>query len=214
MRKEQFVEGEFYHIYNRGVDRRLIFTNDLEKIRFIHTLYIFNNFLDIPNIFDIIKLEPREVLTPIKQHVDIVAGCIMPNHYHLVLTPKRKNGVSLFLQKIGSSHTHYFNKVHERTGRLFESTFRAKHIDRQEYANYITQYIHLNHIKLDHYRSKIGQDDFWTEVGKYKWSTLPLYLNKESPFSLVVSTDFRNNILDMNAGEYQKSLLEIDLDRS
>ncbi len=203
MRKEIFEEGEYYHIYNRGVDKRLIFLNDRERLRFVNTLYVLNHFLTIPFRFDILSLEPKELLTPIPAHVDIVAGCLMPNHYHLMLKPEQKNGVSTFMHKIGTSYAHYFNTKHERTGRLFEGTFKAKHVDRHEYASYLTHYIHLNPKYLC--RAKLGTKtgEMLKCIADYAWSTLPIYLGKDSPFSPSVSTRFRDNVLDMDAGEYR-----------
>ena len=214
MRKEIFEEGQFYHIYNRGVDKRNIFTDDKERLRFIHALYVLNNFLTIPFRFDLFSLEPKQPLTPISPYVEIVAGCLMPNHYHLMVTPKQKDGISKFFHKVGTSYSHYFNLRHERTGRLFESTFKAKHVDRHEYAVYLTQYIHLNPLGLC--RAKLGTDADsekilnWT--ARYQWSTLPIYLGSTSPFSHLVSTDFRNAILDMNTKEYRILLNDLGQD--
>lgn len=214
MRKEQFVEGEYYHIYARGVDKRLVFFDDRERKRFINSLYVLNNFLDIPPRFDVIKLEPRELLTPIEPYVEIVAGCLMPNHYHLMLTPKKKDGISKFLHKIGTSYTKYFNKKHERTGSLFESTFKAKFVDRQEYALYLTQYIHLNPIEL--YQAKLGTksgtDEGLKEVEKYQWSTLPDFLGKNSSFSAVVSLNFMKLVLNTDFNDYRKLLSDVYYD--
>lgn len=220
MRKETFVRGEYYHIYDRGVDKRSIFTTDRERIRFIHSLHILNNFVDIPHRFDLISLKPRELLTPIPPLVEIVAGCLMQNHYHLMLTPVKEKGVSKFFHKVNSSHTHYFNKLHERSGRLFESTFKAKHIDKYEYANYLTQYFHIKN-PLDLYRSKIGTEknkkhEIFERIKNYQWSSLPVYLNRQCRFSLVVSSGFRDKILQMNAEEYHNHMEELfeDLYRS
>ena len=206
MRKEQFVEGEYYHIYNRGVDKRSIFSDDRSRLRFLHGLYVLNNFLDIPPSprFDIIALEPREVLKPIEPYVEVVAGCLMPNHYHLMVMQKRDGGISKLIHKLGSSYTHYFNKRYERTGALFESTFKAKHVDRHNYAVYLTEYIHLN--PLDLYRSKIGTERGGSHrtLESYQWSTLPIYLGTQSKFSLVTSSDFLEKVLDMDYESYRQ----------
>lgn len=202
MRKEIFEEGEFYHIYNRGVDQKILFNNDQEKLRFIHTIFILNNFLHIPHSLDIVSLKHKELLTPIDPYIKIVAGCIMPNHYHLLLTPLRKNGISLFMHKIGLSYSHYFNKRYKRVGRLFESTFKAKYVDRHDYLFYLTQYIHLNPVDL--FRTKYGTEEILSKTKEYPWSSLPIYLNKPSPFSLLVSSDFRDEILGVSFYEYQR----------
>src|SRR3989338_6799044 len=171
MRKEQFEEGEYYHIYNRGVDKRSTFNNDSDRVRFVHGLYILNNFLEIPHRFNVYKLSPEASLSPIKPYVKIVAGCLMPNHFHLMMSPLQKDGISKFLQKFGTSYTKYFNTKHERSGRLFESTFKAKHIDRHEYASYLTQYIHLNPLKM--FQAKLGTEEALLKMQEYQWSSLP-----------------------------------------
>lgn len=208
MRKEQFEKEEFYHIYNRGVDKRKIFLDDTDRIRFIHSLYVFNNFLDIPMRFNIRTLEPQNFLTPIEPFVRILGGCLMSNHYHLILTPSRKGGISKFLQKVGLSQTNYFNKRYDRIGRLFESTFKAKHIDRQEYAAYLSQYIHLN--PADLFRTKSGtKEEGFEKMVSYPWSTLADYVGGKSNFSIVLDTSFRDNILGLTPEEYKKFVFEM-----
>lgn len=206
MRKECFEEGHYYHIYSRGVDKRTIFGGDRDKIRFIHTLYILNNFIEIPNRFDILSLEPRELLSAKQPYVEIVAGCLMENHYHFMLTPKVKGGVSKFLHKVGTSYTMYFNKLHERTGRLFESTFKAKPIETHEYAAYLTHYIHLN--PLDLFQAKPGTKGLLEKIESYPWSSLPDYLGKSSHLSILLSLSFRDNVLDLDANQYKNFLKE------
>ena len=209
MRKEVFEEGYYYHLYNRGVDQRMIFLDDRDRTRFINVLYVLNNYSDIPLRFDIFALKPREHLVPIPPYVEIVAASLMSNHYHLMLTPKRKDGVSAFMHKIGTSYVKYFNIKYERTGRLFENSFRAKLVDRHEYATYLTQYIHLNAVEL--IQAKLGSktEEVLKELENYPWSTLPDYLGNKSKFSIVISDKFRDEVLDMNAKEYRTILCSL-----
>jgi len=212
MRKEPLLENEYYHIYNRGVDKRIIFNNPHDLKRFTHALYILNNFLDIPQRFNIYDLEPKKLLTPIQPYVEIVAACLMPNHYHLMVMPKQKDGLSKFLHKIGTSYTKYFNIRYKRSGRLFENTFKAKHVDRGEYASYLTQYIHLNPVKL--YQAKLGTintaDNIIDQVKSYTWSTLPEYLGNHGNLSLLLTnTSFRDTILGLDANQYRNHLHEL-----
>ena len=134
----------------------------------------------------------------------------MPNHYHLFGTPKRKNGISALFHKLGISHTTYFNKRYERTGRLFESTFKARHVDKPEYAQYITQYIHLNPLAL--LQTKSGTDtskQLFQKLCGYKWSSLPDYLGGSSAFSHVLSPHFQNEISDLSPDEYRDITYEL-----
>jgi len=80
--------------------------------------------------------------------VDIGAYCLMPNHFHILLKEKTENGISKFMKKLSTGYSMYFNKRYERTGRLFEGTFKSVHADSDEYLKYLFAYIHLNPIKL------------------------------------------------------------------
>ena len=201
MRKEVFVKDEYYHIYNRGVDKRLIFLDDRDKIRFINTLYILNNFQNIPPNFDVVEFRSEAMLTPRDPMIDFAAGCLMLNHYHFMARPLSDDSISKFLHKVGVSYTMYFNKRNERSGALFESTFKAKHIDRGEYSQYLTKYIHFNPKPLFQTKSRIELMDV---LVAYPWSTFGNYVGQKNNFSRLVNLDFRDTILDMNADEYKK----------
>ena len=87
---------------------------------------------------DIFNLKRGEPL------VAIGAYALMFNHFHLQIREIRENGISTFMQKLGTAYTMYFNIKNERTGSLFTKPFRSKHINNDEYLRYLTQYIHLN----------------------------------------------------------------------
>ncbi|MBP9716168.1 MAG: transposase, partial [Candidatus Pacebacteria bacterium] len=114
LRKTALVQGEIYHIYNRGVDKRDIFMDDEDRIRFIHDLYEFNDSnpviklnyhlsnnseVGLPNI----QRKPRELL------VEILAFCMMDNHFHLMIRSVSENGITEFMRKLGTGYTNYFN---------------------------------------------------------------------------------------------------------
>lgn len=145
-RKIIFSEGEFYHIYNRGTDKRVVFNNNHDKHRFLKLLFLCNG----NNAFHF-----RELITGQEYQfnrgekiVEIIAYCLMDNHYHLLLKEIKEGGISTFMHKLGVSYCKYFNKLNERTGNLFENKFKAKHIDSDEYLKYTLAYIHLNPIKM------------------------------------------------------------------
>jgi len=150
-RKFIFSIGEYYHIYNRGTDRRTIFTNKKDYERFISLLYLCNNTASIDlcsfirggrSLSELLNVKIKESL------VDIGAYCLMPNHFHLFIREKQENGISLFMKKLLTAYSMYFNKKHTRTGGLFEGPFLATHIDNDEYLKYLFSYIHLNPVKI------------------------------------------------------------------
>jgi putative transposase len=148
-RKISFAPGEYYHVYNRGVDKRNIFPvrNDYE--RFVALLYLCNNSgeLNVPKDFSISK--PGAFSSKRKETlVDINAYCLMPNHFHILLREKEDGGVSAFMQKLSTAYTMYFNKRNNRTGALFQGTFKAEHVDNDRYMQYLIAYIHLNPVRI------------------------------------------------------------------
>jgi putative transposase len=150
-RKIRFSVGEMYHIYNRGNDKKVIFKNRHDYKRFMLLMYLCNNIVavDIRALFnkgltfvELFEIDKKDEL------VDIGAFCLMPNHFHILLCEKVDGGISLFMQKMSTAYSMYFNAKNNRRGSLFEGTFKSKHIDTDEYLNWIFSYIHLNPIKL------------------------------------------------------------------
>lgn len=190
-RKASLILGNYYHIYNRGTDKREIFLNGTDYLRFTTLLYISNN-IEPVKLYDAMRLPKTkreksllEILeTKIEETiVDIGAYCLMPNHFHLLIREKIENGISIFMKKLCTAYVMYFNKNNERTGTLFQGRFKAELADKDSYLEYLLAYIHLNPIKL------IEPD--WKEKGiknlrhanefldNYKWSSYPFYTGKK-----------------------------------
>jgi len=142
--------GEFYHIYNRGVDKRMVFLDDMDHDRFTALLYLCNS-TEIIHVSDYQKSNLHDRLSiPQKGEklVSIGAYCLMPNHFHILLREEVEGGTSLFMQKVSTAYTMYFNKKYERTGALFEGRFKAQYVGNDDHLKYLFAYIHLNPVKL------------------------------------------------------------------
>jgi len=145
-RKFNFSEGEYYHVYNRGVEKRDIFLDDNDRKRFQRMLFIANG--TKPVVYKTIQGLPLEEIERGKEVTAIGAYCLMPNHFHLLLKETKRGGISKFLAKLTTGYSMYFNTRHEHKGTLFQGVFQAKHIDDDAYLKYVFSYIHLNPIKL------------------------------------------------------------------
>ena len=159
-RKTAFSVGEYYHIYNRGIEKRDIFLDKADYLRFIVLLYISNN-TDVVHISNHIN-QGRSLMKMLDidkkdSLVDIGVYCLMPNHFHILLKEKTENGISKFMKKLSTGYSMYFNKRYERTGSLFQGIFKSVHMDSDEYLKYLFAYIHLNPVKLI--------DPIWKENG-------------------------------------------------
>lgn len=154
IRKINFANGEFYHIYNRGTDKRIIFSNEDDLNRFIQSMKEFNVLDPIGSIYQHCRSwnqsqaqfgskasksgKKDEVL------VNIVVYCLNPNHYHFILEQVSEKGIEKFMQRLGTGYSKYFNNKNERSGSLFEGKFKAAHIDSNEYLLHVSVYVNLN----------------------------------------------------------------------
>lgn len=184
-RKVKFEIGEIYHVYNRGVEKRILFQNHYEYRRFLALLYVSNNtkpihLSNIDHNDSIEKIFEKERGEPL---VAIGAYCLMPNHFHLLFTPLVEGGISKFMQKIQTGYSMYFNKKHSRVGSLFQGTFKSKHIDKNEYLMYVYSYIHLNPAKLKNKEWKIQPNVFISDlesfINEYPYSSLQEYISEK-----------------------------------
>lgn len=146
-RTVNFCEGEFYHVYNRGVDKRKIFFSAGDWKHFQRLLYLRNTIGSHikPNRVKGVSLVEVQRGEPL---VDICAYSLMPNHFHLLLKEKTPGGISRFMGRLLTSFSMYMNKKYERTGPLMCRPFRAKHVDSDEYFRWLVSYIHANPVEL------------------------------------------------------------------
>ena len=214
--KPEFINNEFYHIYNRGVEKRDIFQENIDYVRFVHDMYEFNdeNFVASANIrFSCRKpkgaTEKEIDLAFIKNEnkksrkllVDILAFCLMPNHFHLILKQRVDGGVTKFMQKIGAGYAIYFNQKNKRVGPLFQGKFKAKHITQQNYFDYLLFYLHFNPLDLLNEGWRGGGEKDYKKykdfLNEYRWSS-HLDYSGQNNFPSVTSRDF---YLDLLKGE-------------
>ncbi len=147
LRKVNFVKGEYYHIYNRGNSKQKIFHDKYDYFHFVKLMFICNN-IDNVRIFNDDRYGINVFDREVENIVSIGAYCLMPNHFHILITEKMESGISKFMQKLSTAYSMYYNKKHNHTGGLFEGKFKSVHIDGDIQMKYLFSYIHLNPIKL------------------------------------------------------------------
>ena len=156
-RKITFAPGEFYHIYNRGVEKRSIFSSDTDRKRFQALLYLCNGNKAVVYRSAYIQGSTLYMVDAGDKSIAIGAYVLMPNHFHLLVKETSENGITEFMRRLTTAYTMYFNKKYKRVGPLFQGTFKAEHVDEDRYLKYLFSYIHLNPIKLF--------DNNWKENG-------------------------------------------------
>jgi REP element-mobilizing transposase RayT len=189
-RNVKFVEGEFYHVFNRGVDKRKIFFSAGDWNHFLKLLYIRNS-NDRHIRIDRIKNKKFSDIKRGEAIVDICAYAMMNNHFHLLLKEKRKGGITQFMLQFMTSYSMYMNKKYDRTGPLICKPFRAEYIDSDQYFRWLISYIHLN--PLDQFEQNWEEDGIADKSGaanfleEYKYSSYQDYFVGERDESLILN---------------------------
>lgn len=147
-----FETGVFYHIYNRGHRKQEIFLHNKDYERTLDKIIEYKK----------------------KFLVNIVAFCLMPNHFHFLLQENSPGSISSFISTLCNSHSRFYNTKYETVGSLFQGRFKAKRVDKDEYLIHLSRYIHLNPAGLFNFTNQKMMIDY---VLSYKWSSLPIYLS-------------------------------------
>ncbi|PWH16272.1 MAG: transposase [Anaerolineae bacterium] len=124
-RGDVFTQGQYYHIYNRGAGKAKIFFNE-------------------GNYLYLLRLMREHAL---KYGAAVIAYCLMPNHYHLLLRQETEEPLSKFMQALFNAYVQALNIQQGRTGTLFEGRFKHKRVDTWEYLIILCRYIHRNPVK-------------------------------------------------------------------
>lgn len=138
---KKYGEGEYYHVYNRGVNKNLIFYDELDYGYF---LSLFKKYLSPEPARD----KSRRLLPNYAQEVELVAYCLMPNHYHLMFYLKEKPGIEHVMRSVMTAYSMYINRRHKRVGSLFQNHFLASRITSDRYFWQVARYIHLNPLDI------------------------------------------------------------------
>jgi len=141
-RKEKFEIGEYYHVYNRGIEGRSIFSTPEDVEYFISRAQVFNKIEAIGGLYR--ESLPKYKKNTKKKLVDIVCYAFNPNHFHFLMTPLVDKGIENFMQRLCTGHAMFFNNKYKRKGRLFQGVFKSTHIDSNEYLLHLSVYINLN----------------------------------------------------------------------
>lgn len=167
MRKVPFRIGERYHVYNRGVDKRNVFSDRSDLQRFFQSILEFNINHPIGSIywnsFKTSELR-HSMYKSNKKIVNIVCYSISQNHYHFILEQLVDGGIEKFMQKLGNGYTKYFNHKNKRSGALFQGRFKSVHISSNEYLLHLSVYVNLNNLVhkfgLRHPMSKSSWEEY------------------------------------------------------
>lgn len=209
------VTQQVYHVFNKSIDDRQVFVAKRECLRTIETLRFYQLSsppLRLSKLLNLPQERRTEIIPQLKNWdklIEILAFCLMPNHFHFLLKQLKDNGISKFLSNFQNSFTRYFNTKNKRTGPIFLDQFKAVRVENEEQLLHVSRYIHLNP-----YTSFVVKDIKGLE--NYPWSSFPYYIKGEEneicSLSLVLAS-FKNPqsyyqfVIDQK--DYQRELHKI-----
>lgn len=211
--------AEIYHVVSRGVDKRKIFMDDKDRFRFIHDLFEFNDQNFANTTFYVFSKREKDIVkhkiidwerkkNPRKLLVELCAFCLMPNHYHLLLSPLVENGVTKFMKKLNMGYAKYFNERYQRTGALFEGRYKRVLVERSSHFIHLPFYIHLNPLDFEfpewRDRKLKSLQKAINFLENYRWSSHLDYLGRKN-FASVTQRDFLNDYFG-GPKKYEKAI--------
>lgn len=186
MRNIKIAPGEYYHIFNRGVNKQLIFHETTDWARFLFLILHFQSPVIFQNIgrptkefvkHSVFNINSDEIIK--KRYVELTAFCLMPNHFHLIVKEVEEGGISQYMQRVLNSYTKYFNTKYKKSGHLFQGPYKAVHVGNNEQLLYLSAYIHRNPREFTNWSGK---------EEKYQWSSYQ-DLVKQNRFEKLINSD-------------------------
>jgi len=158
--------NHFFHIYNRGTDKKLIFKHENDYIYFLRILnkYLSKTIFVLDKITgEIIEVDNQKYLG---NKIQVFAYCLMPNHFHLLIKQLEQSSMTRLMRGLIVSYAMYFNKKYDISGRLFQGVYKARLIKNDEDLISTIEYIHANPINI-------------SEIEEYQWSSYKQQIKKK-----------------------------------
>lgn len=219
-RDAPFAVGEWYHCYNRSIEKRIAFADARDYQRFLELLYLANE--DAPLRHDAIGDRTFEEVLAIprgERLVAIGAFCLLPGHFHLVLKEVSKGGITAFMRKIGTAYPLYFNSRYGREGNIFLKPFRSRKVTTEQTIQQLVSYVHSNPAALfepEWKKSHVVDPQFLGErIAAYPYSSLRAYMGLQTPIRTILDADMipvaRTVALQKMLQEARKYCVDLDI---
>ena len=188
----KYLDENFYHVFNRGSRSEEIFFSDANYKYFLRLL----------------------TKNTAAHRICLIAYCLMPNHYHLVLQQKEYGSISKFVQSVMTSYVQAINIKYKTSGTLFQGKTKSKLIDSDEYVVRVIRYIPLNPVKAR--LVQLPQDWQFSDYREWIDDTFPTPLRDRKGTALTAVSDRKGNFRDVsfaNAKEYQQFINEYQIEQ-
>lgn len=170
---KEYEAGGYYHLYNRGVNKRSIFKDQKDYSTFLSYLQFYLTSPDLrgSSSQDQFPIAPSKQLKNYVGEIELLAYCLMPNHFHLMLKQNSQYGINHFMRSLCTKYSRYFNTRHKRVGHLFQGIYKAVRVTDEYQFTYLTKYLHRNSLDLSTFK------DDPRRLSEYKYSSYGNYLH-------------------------------------
>jgi len=189
MRTISISVGEYYHIFNRGNNKQIIFLDKRDWARFLFLIIYLQSPIVFQNLgrqvsyfvknraFNISKDDKEKIEKG--RYIKLISFSLMPNHFHLILHELEEGGIAQYMQRVLCAYTKYFNARYHKSGHLFQGPYKAVHIKNNKQLLYLSTYIHRNPREIVGWKNK---------EHLYPWSSYQDYI-KENRWGLLLEQD-------------------------
>ncbi len=198
-RKDPIIIDSIFHVFNKTIEAKQVFDKEINCNKFLDALIFYRSSAlkmrlsrydkftsKLKDVYKI-KLEDSD-----RFRVNILAYCLMPTHFHLLLKQRLTDGVSTFLSNIQNSFTRFFNIKNSRIGPIFVQSYKSVLIRSEQQLKHISRYIHLNP-----YSGNIVNTE--EDLFSYPWSSFSEYLGNSR-----VKISEPNFIMNMFGNSYER----------
>jgi len=206
-RYDDLSPGEVYHVFSRGVEKRRIFLDRVDYQRFL-SLLIHCLSRGPSRCFSLSKKlkEENSLVSEGGGLVDLLCYCLMSNHVHLLIRENVEGGTSLYMRRLLTSYSRYFNVRRDRVGSLFIHPFRAVLIDGDEQLLHVSRYIHLNPYVARIVRGVHGYE--WSSLGEYTSGSLKRTCHQAFINSIMSASKYQSFVED--EADYARSIADAE----
>ena len=211
-------EGSFFHLLNRGVEKRTIFSTNADYMRFVHNLHDFNDKHNVAQSYYIRRkqdFKENEIVGSQEKEkiIDVLCWALMPNHPHIFVYERKEKNAGEFSRKVFGGYTMYFNEQNKRSGVLFQGKTKILRVVDDAHFLYLPFYIHLN--PLDLFQSNWKEDGIKDINGaikfleEYRWLNLRDIISEgEGEFAHLTNKKLFFEMFHTDEKKYRKEFRE------
>ena len=207
---KEYLEGGAYHIYNRGINRQVIFSEPRDYKFFLYLLKLYLSPIGTVKFKD--DQIPR-IRKNFYEKIDLLCYCLIPNHFHLLVKQVGEKDIAEFMRCVMTSYSIYFNRKYDRIGTLFQGRYKAVLIEDDNYLLHLSRYIHMNPLSLteESQQGRTLQGPSLEKLCEYDYSSYADFLGKRNTKWIkpdFILDCFKNDRGDMIIGSSYKEFVE------